>query len=229
MVRARKIASWMARRRRCRDPEALYGAALLGLAEALKRCVAMRPDEFHRYATVRMFGAVRDELRRQNHVSRNGREDLRAWERGEVSTLQRRSGKVTPIDAWRMQQAKSTFVEFDTVNDRHLAATGDSLEETLELRDAWRHVEATLSSMPARDAHVVLRYYQDEATLEEIGAELGLTESRASQLRKEAVCRLATMTTGLAKTSLERARPALPRRRHALLAGKRTPTPSTDS
>ena len=56
-----------------------------------------------------------------------------------------------------------------------------------EVRD---RVRAAIASLPPRERKVIGLYYYGEATMKQIGAEIGVNESRVSQLHARAVQRL---------------------------------------
>ena len=63
----------------------------------------------------------------------------------------------------------------------------DSAYEKLEMRE---RVRAAIQSLPTREQKVIGRYYYGEATMKQIGAEIGVNESRVSQLHARAIRRL---------------------------------------
>jgi RNA polymerase sigma factor for flagellar operon FliA len=63
----------------------------------------------------------------------------------------------------------------------------DKQYESREVRD---RVRAAIASLPARERKVISMYYYAEATMKQIGAEIGVNESRVSQLHARAVQRL---------------------------------------
>jgi RNA polymerase sigma factor for flagellar operon FliA len=63
----------------------------------------------------------------------------------------------------------------------------DRVYETVEVRE---RVRAAIATLPPREQRVIGRYYFDEATMKEIGVEIGVNESRVSQLHARAVQRL---------------------------------------
>ena len=63
----------------------------------------------------------------------------------------------------------------------------DSAYEKLEMRE---RVRAAIQSLPRREQNVIGRYYYGEATMKQIGAEIGVNESRVSQLHARAIRRL---------------------------------------
>ena len=63
----------------------------------------------------------------------------------------------------------------------------DRLYEEDEVR---RRVRAAIALLPPRERKVIGLYYFDEVTMKQIGAEIGVNESRVSQLHARAVQRL---------------------------------------
>jgi hypothetical protein len=63
----------------------------------------------------------------------------------------------------------------------------DRAYEELEVRD---RVRAAIASLPPRERKVIGLYYYAEATMKQIGAEIGVNESRVSQLHARAIQRL---------------------------------------
>jgi len=66
-------------------------------------------------------------------------------------------------------------------------AAPDSLFEQGEVRD---RVRAAMAMLPPRERHIVRLYYFGEATMKQIGEEIGVNESRVSQLHARAMQRL---------------------------------------
>ena len=62
--------------------------------------------------------------------------------------------------------------------------------ERAELRE---HLARAIEQLPGRERHIMALYYEKELTLAEIGAVIGVCESRVSQLRTLAISRLRTL------------------------------------
>jgi RNA polymerase sigma factor for flagellar operon FliA len=62
--------------------------------------------------------------------------------------------------------------------------------ERLELRT---HLAKAIVQLPERERHILALYFEEEMTLAEIGAVIGVGESRVSQLRTQAIARLRTL------------------------------------
>jgi len=92
----------------------------------------------------------------------------------------------------------------------------DRAYEELEVRD---RVRAAIASLPPRERKVIGLYYYVEATMKQIGAQIGVNESRVSQLHARAIQRLRTALG--ADCSMEEAARAL---RPAILSFQQTMT-----
>jgi RNA polymerase sigma factor for flagellar operon FliA len=62
----------------------------------------------------------------------------------------------------------------------------------LERAEIREHLAQAIAVLPERERQILSLYYQEELTLAEIGAVIGVGESRVSQLRTQAVARLRT-------------------------------------
>ncbi len=84
------------------------------------------------------------------------------------------------------------FVSFDEVanDDESILAGGDDPAEALESSSLRRALARALEQLPERERKVVARYYLEGAKLKDIGAELGVSEPRISQILSRAIERL---------------------------------------
>src|SRR5436853_2907170 len=78
----------------------------------------------------------------------------------------------------------------------------DAAYEKLETRE---RIRTAIASLPARERKVIGLYYYAEATMKQIGAEIGVNESRVSQLHARAIQRL-SKSLGAACSAAEAAR-----------------------
>lgn len=171
---------------------------LLGLLDALRRYGP--PDEkFVSYATLRVRGAILDELRRQDWRPRSIRQEnhklrdaLRAltrklgYEPSEKEVIEALGLTPESYQDYRLAESAEEFAEFDdfiteltcTPSDRH-----DPEAQTI----ARRSIEQALHALDEREQRVVQLYYEFELGLKEIATVLGLTEARVCQLNKGAL------------------------------------------
>lgn len=191
--RALRISRWYRRRVARRSQVAdLDGAALEGLARAARRYDGS--GDFWSFAFPHLKGAMRDELRRIDHLTRSARQQV---VRGtdELSepdyVLDLVGRKVDATEPLPLDAALATATEKDVA---HVALTDTELGyERVEVRDAvWR----ILRAMPARTRFVVLASVSGYPNVL-IGRLLGVTEGRTSQIRTAAY---ATLRAELAPT-----------------------------
>ena len=60
-------------------------------------------------------------------------------------------------------------------------------------RDMCKQLDGVLSALPVRHRHVLVGYYKRDLTMREIGEEMGIRESRVSQIHKSALASLQHM------------------------------------
>jgi RNA polymerase sigma factor for flagellar operon FliA len=82
---------------------------------------------------------------------------------------------------------------------------GDGPELQLQRAELARFLARALEELPDRERHVLAMYYKEEMTLAEIGAVIGVGESRVSQLRSLAISRLRTLLRAMLEKSGEAA------------------------
>ena len=63
-------------------------------------------------------------------------------------------------------------------------------EVRLERAELKQHLARAIVELPERERQILALYYQEELSLAEIGAVIGVGESRVSQLRSQAIARL---------------------------------------
>ncbi len=183
----------------------LVSAGMAGLAQAARNFDAERGINFDRYASTRIRGALLDELRSCDWASRSVRSRARQVQSA-VEVLQANLGR-TPDNA---EVAKHLNVEEATVQavseDVHRAVVlnYDSMvvdggaEEVLPSdqrspdailieRERQSYLHDAIDALPERLRVVVEGYFFQERPMKELADELGVTESRVSQMRAEAL------------------------------------------
>src|SRR5437667_8905423 len=184
---------------------------VLGLIDAANRFDADRGIKFETFAERRVRGAMIDALRRdawprgvrrQRRELDAAREALRR-ELGHEPSMADLAARVGSDE----KRLSRTIVRINTIESTSPLASGehtnesslpaalvpsepdppDAAYEKAEMRD---HVRAAIQSLPARERRVISLYYYGEATMKQIGAEIGVNESRVSQLHARAIRRL---------------------------------------
>lgn len=195
--------------------EDLEGYGMVGLLEAIDRFDPDRGIPFEAFARLRIRGAMYDYLRTLDLLPRVARKTVHRVQ-AEAAVLTRRLGREPTDDelasAAGMEPARVDRALRDAQAGMPLSLEGelgeiDRLPAALARdagADAFAEVEQdaldselwqVTAALPVRHKVVIGLYYCEGLTLAEIGRVLGVTESRVSQLRSEA---LATLRTHLA-------------------------------
>ena len=188
--------------------EDLASAGKVALVEALLRFDGPAV-EARAYCYARVRGAVFDELRRLDPLSRRARAQVSLVSRARLA-LERQLGRLPteaevaeatgcPTAVLRQIGQLAAAAEtcslttedgeggaFDTLVDAEAVCPA----ATAEVGEMSACVQAALSRLSANQAHVLRRYHLDEATLDEIAAELGVSKERVRQIREAAEKRL---------------------------------------
>jgi RNA polymerase sigma factor for flagellar operon FliA len=189
----------------------LISAGVLGLLDAAERYRPSLGVPFDAYARRRLQGAMLDALRDLDWAPRSARKLRRQFDQT-LSTLRQDLGREPREDeiAAAMGLSEAEYgkaldavrsLEIGTI--RQLAdsdpehsslavavAPDDGPERLLERSELRRHLVDALGKLPDRERDVLSLYYEEELTLAEIGAVLGVSESRVSQIRSLAIARL---------------------------------------
>ena len=184
---------------------------VIGLIDAAHRFDEDRGIKFETFAERRIRGAMIDALRkdawprgvrRQRRELEAAREALRRELGGEPSLadLAAKMGS----DEKRLSR---TIVRINAIESTSPLANNENLDEStlpaalipseperpdtaFERNETKDRVRAAIASLPVREQKVISLYYYGEATMKQIGAEIGVNESRVSQLHARAIRRL---------------------------------------
>lgn len=174
---------------------------LMGLLEALRRYGT--PDTgFGSYASLRVRGAILDELRRQDWRPRAVRQDSHKM-RDAVRALTRKLGREPndkdAADALGISQEEwRQFLQDDCAEE--LLSFDDILQEATERAHSSpgpedqflvrRSLEQALSALNEREQRVIQMIYEFELSYKEIAAVLDLSDARVCQLNKSALAKM---------------------------------------
>jgi RNA polymerase sigma factor for flagellar operon FliA len=204
----RRMAFRMARRLPPNvDVNDLIGAGTEGLLKAVQYYDSQRYPQFEPYAKTRIRGAILDELRANDSLTRYGRSRM-AEITNTIKELQHRLGRQPAEDeiAARMgipleqyQRLTGDLMRGPTLQGLSSVAPDDAEssgampDATLLDNDLKRRLASALVKLSDRTQQVLALYYQEECTQAEIGQILGVTESRVCQILGEATARLRAM------------------------------------
>lgn len=193
----------------------LISAGVIGLIDAVKKFDSTRDIKFKTYAEIRVKGAILDELRSLDWVPRSVRQKATALSKVYLKLEQELGRAATDSEA-----AKKMGVGIEEFHDILKNSSGIpliSLEDMGgkgadgEKRDILECLAGTKSSdpqlltsvneiknivikgideLPEKERILVSLYYYDELSMKEIGAVMGITESRISQIHTKIILRL---------------------------------------
>lgn len=205
MPMVRRLAASLARRLpSSMSMEDLVSAGFLALVALQRRHPEVTPEELAQTSAARVRGAMLDELRAADPLSRRTRRRVRAIDQA-TATFEARHGRrpsdvelaglvgVSTPDAVAAQvvarRAKTALQEGESP-ERTATATGMSPEEHAHRRQRFARFTRAVEALPGRQRRVVELYFGEDQTLRQVGEHLGVTEARVSQMLSGAVKQL---------------------------------------
>lgn len=192
----------------------LVSAGTVGLIRAVDGFDTERGVTFSTYATTRIRGAILDDLRGDDRLSRTQRKHQRRISAAEEAlsaafsrapTDHEVAGElgidVDTLWVWRSEGRGAEQVSLDqpvparrgrhaTPSDVIEGSTGEEIEEEVEREEKLALLREELVHLDERERTIMALYYVEELTQKQIAEVLDLTESRVSQIRCKAIATL---------------------------------------
>ncbi|HZW11852.1 MAG TPA: RNA polymerase sigma factor FliA [Noviherbaspirillum sp.] len=190
----------------------LIQAGMIGLLDAVSRYEENHGAQFETYAVQRIRGAMLDELRGSDWLPRGVRQNMRKIEVA-MNAVQQRLGR-PPKEAEIAKELKLSLAEYQQMldegaghqlvyyedfhekdeNDHFLDrycvdVASDPLQALMNGGFRQAVIEA-IEALPEREKILMGLYYEQEMNLKEIGAVMGVSESRVCQLHSQAIARM---------------------------------------
>ncbi len=182
------------------DEMVAYGRE--GLLSAARSFDASKGVPFRRWANLRVRGAMIDGMRSGGGLPRRVYQKLRAM----TAADQTYSAKHEELAAAPPNSPEAAEAQLkDSLANAAMAmalgfltmASGDALDyvgdrhelqdEEIARKDLVAKIRAAIEERPEQEKKLLLRHYFDDVTMEEAGAELGLSKSWASRLHARAI------------------------------------------
>lgn len=213
LMMVRKIAfQFIARTPKSVEVEDLIQAGMIGLMDAVSRYEEMDNGSFTTYAHQRIRGAIIDELRGMDELSRHMRGKIKVIEEA-IQNLHHTLGR-QPLEQEIADQAGISLGEYQKTiadaNSLRVVMMGDLIDE--ESGEPWADgrfesqesnpldtlleegfktsLGDAIGELPEREKLALSLYYDEEMNLREIGTIMNITESRVCQLLNQATTRL---------------------------------------
>lgn len=186
----------------------LVGYGIFGLIDAIDKFDYNKGVKFETYATLRIRGAILDQIRKMDWIPRTLRQKQKkidlAYQKiearlGRMATDEEIAEEleisVKELITWQNQTKISSLISLDEYieqgsdvkvdgNQSSHYAQPDKLVERSELKESLLE---SLESLTEKEKKVIILYYYEELTLKEISLTLEVSESRVSQLHTKAL------------------------------------------
>ncbi len=184
----------------------LVQAGMLGLLESLSKYDPSKGASFETYAGIRIRGAMLDEMRRGDWAPRSVHRNARRVSEA-MRELEHRTGKVASdrdiaksldvslqeYHAILRDASTCRLVSYEEVNDSDdssILPHIDADDHGAERAEMITSLSEAIGNLPERERLVMALYYDEELNLKEIGAVIGVSESRVSQILSQATLRV---------------------------------------
>jgi RNA polymerase sigma factor FliA len=188
--------------------EDLMQAGMMGLLEASQRYTSTKGATFETYAGIRIRGAMVDEIRKGDWVPRSVHRNARRIASA-IKVVEGRVGR--EAQDWEVAEEMGLDINdyyaglsdancgrlfsLDELNESgdlpiDEQTGGENPLEGLASENFRSSLAGAIDELPEREKLVLSLYYQEELNLKEIGAVLGVSESRVSQIHSQAALRL---------------------------------------
>ncbi len=190
----------------------LMQSGMIGLIEASKNYEGSQGASFETYASIRIRGAMLDEIRSSDWTPRNVHRNTRSiaeimnrlshelgrQPRG-TEVAEKLGVDLAEYQKMLADEASSKIIGIEDlgVSDDVITSSEDDSQKTpldeISNNQFQEHLVKALKQLPEREQQVMSLYYDDELNLKEIGAVIGVSESRVSQLLSQATVRIRAM------------------------------------
>lgn len=186
----------------------LVGYGIFGLIDAIDKYDYTKGYKFETYASLRIRGAILDQIRKMDWIPRSIRQKQRKLENA-FRSLEAKYGRdvndeeiareldisVEELENWQNETKITNVISLDEFleqvpesnNEQYLTATFDQPERIVEKEELRKILIEALNTLTEKEKQVITLYYYEDLTLKEISRILEVSESRISQLHTKAL------------------------------------------
>ncbi|MBH1942015.1 FliA/WhiG family RNA polymerase sigma factor [Mobilitalea sibirica] len=186
----------------------LVGYGTFGLIDAIDKFDYSKGVKFETYASLRIRGAILDQIRKMDWIPRSIRQKQRKMDLA-YQNLELKYGRsandeeiakeleisVDELETWQNQTKITNIISLDEFMEQgsegkveqSLTASFDHPEKVVERQELKELLTRTLETLTEKEKRVIILYYYEELTLKEISRILEVSESRISQLHTKAL------------------------------------------
>jgi RNA polymerase sigma factor for flagellar operon FliA len=186
----------------------LVGYGTFGLIDAVDKFDYTKGVKFETYASLRIRGAILDQIRKMDWIPRSIRQKQRKIDMA-YQSLEQKHGRmasdeeiateleisVDELETWQNQTKVTNIISLDEFMEQgtesrveqSLTADFDQPDKIIEKQELKEVLVKTLETLTEKEKKVIVLYYYEELTLKEISRILEVSESRISQLHTKAL------------------------------------------
>lgn len=187
----------------------LVSYGIFGLLDAIEKFNIDKGVKFETYASLRIRGAIIDNIRKMDWVPRTLRQKNKEYEQlcvqmeaelGREATEAELADKLKlSVEETRELTRKSTVLSLVSLDDYleqnyegafGLGSPEDTPEGHFDKQELHRMLTETIDKLSEKEKTVVTLYYFEDLTLKEISGIMGVSESRVSQIHSKAIIRM---------------------------------------
>ncbi len=190
----------------------LVGYGVFGLIDAIDKFDTSKEVKFETYASLRIKGAILDQIRKMDWIPRTIRQKQRKIEEA-TRSVEERSGRVASDEEvaaelglsdkeyldWQSQMKITNLVslnEFMEAGNEPAADASSTTaqfiqpEESVSKDELSKMLAESLELLTEKEKSVIVFYYYEDLTLKEISKVMEVSESRVSQLHTKALLKM---------------------------------------